>query len=59
VNFVSHCDKKKEIEQLVQTLWSTDFGDGSLVFDQPYSREDKARALSVTVALATRSYRAA
>ena len=24
-------------------LWSTDFGDGTSVFDQPYSREDRAK----------------
>ena len=42
VNFITHSEKGKEIEQLVQTLWSTDFGDGTSVFDQPYSREDKA-----------------
>ena len=39
VNFVTRCDSG--IERLVQTLWSTDFGDGISVFDQPYSREDK------------------
>ena len=42
VNFITHSEKGKEIEQLVQTLWSTDFGDGTSVFDQPYFREDKA-----------------
>ena len=42
VNFITHSEKGKEIEQLVQTSWSTDFGDGTSVFDQPNSREDKA-----------------
>ena len=39
VNFVTRCDSG--IERLVQTLWSTDFVDGTSVFDQPYSREDQ------------------
>ena len=42
VNFIAHSEKDKEIEQLVQTLWSTDFGNGTSVFDQPYSGKDKA-----------------
>ena len=27
---------------MMRTLWSTDFGDGSSVLDQPHSREDRA-----------------
>ena len=39
VNFVNH--KDKGIEQMIETPWSTDFGDRSSVLDQPHSRGDK------------------